>query len=164
MRTWKSLVYRLFVCLWIIQILWLAWHFAPEAADLGKRLINGTWGQTIRQEDPYFRWLDGLKGIIPPRASYVFLDHYEAGKEIEARYHLYPRRHTLLRPSTPPSFLYFALRRHQASYLLIRDLELPLPPDTRSALTSPAFVPVELPGPGLVFRVNYRLLHGDFYD
>lgn len=164
MKSWKVFLIRFLLFLWGLQILWLAWHFAPEAADVGKRLMARTWGQAVREEDPFYRWLMQLQEIIPPRAAYVFLDRYEAGKEIEARYYLYPRRHVLLTPEAPPGFLYFDLRRYQASYLLVRDPKQPLNPDTRVALTSPAFVPVPLPGPGLAFRVDYRLIHGDFYD
>ncbi len=164
MKSWRVFLVRLFFCLWVVQLLWLTWHFAPEAADLGKRLGLRTWGQAIRLEDPFYQWVARVKETVPPHAAYVFLDRYEAGKEIEARYHLYPRRHVLLRPQVPPGFLYFELRRHRASYLLIRDPEQPVNPDTRAALLPPAFVPVKLPGPGLVFRVDYRLISGDFYD
>lgn len=160
----KVFLIRFLLFLWGLQVLWLAWHFAPEAADLGRRLMAGTWGQAVRQEDPFYRWLMLLQEIIPPRAAYVFLDRYEAGKEIEARYHLYPRRHVLLLPDVPPGFLYHELRRNRAAFLLVRDSGQPLNPDTQVALTSPAFVPVPLPGPGLAFRVDYRLIHGDFYD
>lgn len=164
MKFWKICSVKLFIFLWGLQILWLAFHFAPEAADAGRRLVEGSWGQAVRQEDPFYRWLVQLQQIMPPRTAYVFLDRYEAGKEIEARYHLYPGRHVLLTPEAPPGFLYFELRRHQASYLLIRDPGRPLNPDTQAALTSAAFVPVPLPGPGLVFKVDCRLIHGDFYD
>lgn len=164
MRTSKLSLVRVVLFLWLIQVIWLAWYFAPETGDTGKRLLQGSWGQAIREEDPYYRWLEALKEDIPPRAAYVFLDRYEAGKEIEARYHLYPRRHTLLAPQAPPSFLYFYLRRYQASYLLVRDPKQAAAPGIRVAICSPAFRPLEFLGPGLVFKVDYQLIHGDFYD
>lgn len=164
MATWKNYLFTAILCLWGLHLLWLAWHFAPEAGDAGKRLMLGTWGQAIRQEDPFSRWLAQLGEAMPPGAAYVFLDRYEAGKEIEARYHLYPRRHTLLTPQAPSSFLYFDLRRGRALFLVLRDPGQPISPSTKLALKSLAFHPVKFPGPGLVFQVDYQLLHGDFYD
>ncbi len=164
MKTWKNFLFASLICLWLFQVLYLAWHFAPEAGDVGEKLVQGKWGEAIRKEDPFYRWLEDLARVIPPRAAYIFLDRYEAGKEIEASYHLYPRRHTLLSPQAPPSFLYFNMRRHQASFLLIRDPQQSIAPGTRAAMHSAAFHPVKLPGPGLVFKVDHTLLHGDFYD
>ena len=164
MRIWKLTLVQVVLFLWLIQVIWLAWYFALEVGDAGKRLFAGNWGQVLRQEDTFYRWLENLKGIIPPRATYVFLDRYEAGKEIEARYHLYPRRHRLLVPQAPSSFLYFDLRRYPASFVLIRDPEQPSDPSSRAAMGSPAFRPFLFPGPGLVFKVDYQLIHGDFYD
>jgi hypothetical protein len=162
--TWKSWLIRILLFVWGLQIIWLAWHFAPEAGDMVKRLVQGNWGEAVRQEDPFYRWLEDLASVIPPRAAYIFLDQYEAGKEIEASYHLYPRRHTLLSPQAPPSFLYFDMRRYQASYLLVRQRQQAIAPETRAAMHSPAFRPVKLPGSGLVFKVDHTLIHGDFYD
>ena len=71
---------------------------------------SGTWsagfaqrdvGAAIRQEDPLYPWAKALSAVIPPDATYVFLDNYEAGKEIEVRYFLAPRRHILLPPEAP---------------------------------------------------------------
>jgi hypothetical protein len=155
---------RIFLFLWGLNLLYLAWHFAPEAGEAGQWLVQGTWGEAVRQEDPLYRWAANLQEIIPPRATYVFLDRYEAGKEIEAAYFLYPRRHLLLAPQAPASFLYFDLGRYQASFLLLRDPDQPTAPSTKAAMRSAAFQPVGVPGPGLVFKVNHRLLHGDFYD
>ena len=163
MKSWQSHLVKLLLCLWGVQVLWLAWHFAPEAGAAGKRLLQGTWGQAIRQEDPFYRWVAQLKEAIPPKGAYLFLDRYEAGKEIEARYHLYPRRHKLLVPQAPSSFLFFDLRRSQASFVLIRDPEQATAPSSRAAMGSPAFHPLKFP-PGLVFKVDCRLIHGDFYD
>jgi hypothetical protein len=155
---------RVVSALWLLQVLWLAWHFGPQAGDAGKRLLQGGWGEAVREADPFQRWLAELEDVIPAQDAYVFLDRYEVGKYIAARYHLYPRRQVRVAPEAPPSFLYFHIRRHQASHLLIRDPEHPSAPATRAALASPAFQPLELPGPGLVFKVKQARLHGDFYD
>jgi hypothetical protein len=162
-KTWQNVLFAAILGLWSLHLLWLAWHFAPEAGDAGKRLLTGTWGQAVRQENPFYRWIFRLKEVIPPRGAYVFMDRYEAGKEIEARYHLYPRRHVLLSPHASPSFLYYALRHKQAAYLVVMDGGQPLM-DLKAALASPAFQAVDLPGPGLVFTVEPTLISGDFYD
>ena len=147
-----------------LQVLWLIWHFGPEACDLARRAARGDVGAAIRQEDPLYRWTAALKAIIPESATYVFLDDYAAGKEIEVRYHLAPRRHILLSPELPASFLFYALHQEHAAFLLIRESQAPLGPGSRAALDSPAFHRVILPGPGLVFRVDADRLGWGFYD
>jgi hypothetical protein len=154
----------LVLLLWGAQVAWLAWFFGPEVGDLSRRLAEGKVGQAVRQADPFYCWLTALAQVMPPEASYVFLDDYEAGREIEARYHLAPRRHLLLSPGVPASFLFYALRQEKASFLIIRDRARPLGPGARTLLASPAVELLDLPGPGLVFRVDYQRLHGDFYD
>jgi len=105
-----------------------------------------------------------LAGLMPESATYVFLDDYAAGKEIEVRYYLAPRRHILLSPGVPASFLFYALHQEQATFLLIRESQKPLGPGARAAMHSPAFQPVKLPGPGLTFRVDESRLRWGFYD
>ena len=144
--------------LWGLQVLWLIWHFGPEAADLAQRAARGSLGSAIRQEDPLYRWATALQAIIPESATYVFLDDYAAGKEIEVRYYLAPRRHILWSPEVPASFLFYALHQEHAAFLLIRESQKPLGPGAQAALHSPAFQPVNLPGPGLTFRVDFRPL------
>ncbi len=163
-KNWKLLLTRLFLVLWGLQVLYLGWHFGPEAADLVRRLSRGDVGAAIRQEDPFYQWIKSLARLIPERATYVFLDTYEAGKEIEVRYFLAPRRHILLYPDVPPSFLFYALHRDEASFLIIRDKTQPLGPGAQAALASPAVREVPLPGPGRVFRVEAALLRWGFYD
>ncbi|HLD48327.1 MAG TPA: hypothetical protein VJA64_10905 [Desulfobaccales bacterium] len=150
--------------LWGLQVLWLIWHFGPEAADLAQRAARGSLGNAIRQEEPLYRWATALQAIIPESAAYVFLDEYAAGKEIEARYYLAPRRHILLSPEVPASFLFYALHQEHAAFLLIRESQRPLGPGARGAMHSPAFQPVNLPGPGLIFRVDASCLGWGFYD
>ncbi len=154
---------RLVLCLWGLQIIWLFWYFGPDGPDLALRVTRDQIGPAVRQEDPFYRWLTGLAAIIPPGATYLFIDDYAAGKEIEARYHLIPRRHILLSPEAPPSFLFYALRQERASFLVIRYRDQPLGPGVQAAGHSPAFSRVKLSGPGTVFRVDYSRL-GGFYD
>jgi hypothetical protein len=155
---------RLLIGLWALQVLWLFWHFGPEAGDMAKRLAHRQVGQAIRQEDPLYRWTAALKALIPEQATYVFLDDYSAGKEIEARYYLTPRRHVLLSPQVPASFLFYTLHQDRAAFLLIREPTQPSGPWARAVGLCPAFKPIELPGPGLVFRVDANLLKWGFYD
>jgi len=160
---WKTWAVRLLLILWGLQVLWLGFFFAPEVQDLVWRLASHRTGAAIRQEDSFYRWLLALAEIIPPRATYVFLDNYEAGKEIEARYHLTPRRHVLLPLEAPPDFLFYTLRQEKASYLLIRERGQSWG-SKEAVANSPAFHQVPVPGPGLLFRVDYARLLGRFYD
>jgi len=161
---WKSWLLGSVLLLWGLQGLWLIWHFGDEGRDLAWRLVHGRVGAAIRQEDPFWQWLNTLAALMPPENTYVFLDDYEAGKEIQARYRLTPRRHILLPADVPPSFLFYYLHQEKASFLILRDLGQPLGSGLVAAENSPAFHPVALPGPGLVFRVEYGRLLGEFYD
>jgi hypothetical protein len=146
-----------------LQLLWLGWFFAPEVREMAWRLASHRTGAAIRREDSFYRWLQVLAAFIPPGATYVFLDNYEAGKEIEARYHLAPRRHVLLAPDIPPDFLFYTLRQEKASYLILREGDQPWE-SQKAVAQSPAFQAVPVPGPGLLFRVDYPRLLGRFYD
>jgi hypothetical protein len=163
-KTWRLWLVRLIVGLWGLQVLWLIWHFGPEATDLARRLARQQVGGAIRQEEPLYRWAAHLKAVIPEGATYVFLDDYAAGRAIQVRYFLAPRRHILLPPDIPAGFLFYVLHREHATFLLIRKSSRPLGPGAQAAFTCPAFKRVNLPGPGLVFRVNPELLRWGFYD
>jgi hypothetical protein len=163
-KTWRFWLIGLVLGLWGLQVPWLIWHFGPEAADLAQRAARGNVGSAIRQEEPLYRWATALRAIIPESATYVFLDDYAAGKEIEVRYYLAPRRHILLAPEVPASFLFYALHQEHAAFLLIRESQKPLGPGALAARLSPAFQPVKIPGPGLVVRVDYSRLRWGFYD
>ncbi|MFZ5448325.1 MAG: hypothetical protein ACOZFS_06785 [Thermodesulfobacteriota bacterium] len=160
---WLWLV-RLILALWGLQVLWLFWHFGPEAGEVARRAAHGNIGAAIRQEDPLYRWATALKVVIPENAAYVFLDDYAAGKEIEVRYYMAPRRHILMSPEVPASFLFSRLHQENASFLLLRESAQSLGPGVQAALQSPAFHRLNLPGPGQVFRVDAKLLHWGFYD
>jgi hypothetical protein len=163
-KNWQSSLTRALLVLWGLQIIWLAWHFAPEAGDLARRLAHRDVGAAIRQEDPLYRWTTALKAVIPESAAYVFLDDYAAGKEIQVRYALVPRRHLLLSAKVTASFLFYTLHQEHAGFLLIRESPGPLGPGAQAASHSPAFQPLNLPGPGQVFRVDSGRLGWGFYD
>jgi len=163
-KTWRFWLVGLILGLWGLQILWLIRHFGPEAADLAQRAAQGRVGTAIRQEEPLYRWATALRAVIPESAAYVFLDDYAAGKEIEVRYYLTPRRHILLSPAAPASFLFYALHQEGAAFLLIRESSKPPGPGALAAMHSPAFQAIEIPGPGLTFRVDSIRLRWGFYD
>jgi len=164
LTNWKSHLTRTLIVLWGLQLLWLAWHFGPEARDLVRRIAQGDVGAAIRQEDPLYRWARALSALIPPDASYVFLDNYEAGKEIEVRYYLAPRRHLLLPPDAVAPYLFYVLHQERASFLLIREGDRPLGPGARAAIQSQVAQPMLIPGPGKAYRVDHRRLPWGFYD
>jgi len=164
LSNWKSLLTRTLLVFWGLQIIWLFWHFAPEVQDLTRRIAQGDTGGAIRREDPLYRWAKSLATVLPPDATYVFLDNYEAGKEIEIRYFLSPRRHILLPPEATAPFLFYTLHQEQATGLIIRGRDKPLGPGVQAATRSPAVQALELPGPGLAFRVDPGRLRWGFYD
>jgi hypothetical protein len=84
-KTWPRWVFRLILALWGLQVLWLIWHFGPEAGELAQRVADRKVGGAVRQEDPLYRWSNALKAVIPENASYVFLDDYALGKELVFR-------------------------------------------------------------------------------
>jgi hypothetical protein len=164
LKTWRLWLVRLILGLWGLQVLWLIWHFGPEAGDVARRVAHRNGGVAIRQEDPLYRWAGTLKTVIPEHATYVFLDDYAAGKEILVRYYLAPRRHILKPPDVPASFLFYTLHQEGASFLLMREVTQPLGPGAQATLHCPAFQPLNLPGPGRVFRVDANILGWGFYD
>jgi len=152
------------LALWGLQIIWLFWHFGPEVQDLVRRIPQRDVGAAIRHENPLYAWARTLSAVIPPDATYIFLDNYEAGKEIEVRYFLAPRRHLLMAPEAPAPFLFYAFQQEQASFLLRRDRSQPLGPGARAAIRSGGLEPVDLPGPGRAYRVDYTRFRWGFYD
>ncbi|MBM4274875.1 MAG: hypothetical protein FJ134_10525 [Deltaproteobacteria bacterium] len=160
----KVWLVRAVLLLWSVQLIWLTWHFAPEAGELVERAAGRRWGAAVRLEDPFYQWLQTLAEVIPPGATYIFVDDYEAGKEIEARYHLTPRKRVLLSPEVPASLLFYEVRQGKATFVIIRDRDKPPGPGVRAALDSPAFQRLDIPGPGLVLRVDYSRVRGEFYD
>jgi len=159
-----SWLLRLCLLLWVLQLVWLGWLLREELVEVPQRLWSHAAGEAVRQEDPFYRWLVQVDQVIPPQAAYLFLDKYEAGKEIEARYHLFPRPHHLLQPQTPPSRLFHILRQEHISYLLVRDPKLAGGVGLKAAIAANAVEPLPLAGPGLVYRVNPDRITGGFYD
>lgn len=155
---------RLFLVAWALQAVLVLWELGPEIMDTGRRLLSGPRGAAVRLEDPFYRWVEELARVIPPEATYLFLDRYERGKEIEARYHLFPRRHVLGAPHLPPTYLFYLLRHYNAGFLVAHTAPEPLSPEVARAVRSPAFSSFPPSGRGRVFRVEVHRLQGDFYD
>jgi hypothetical protein len=158
-----SLIKVIFV-LWLVQLGWLAWHFAPEAFDLTRRLAGGRTGEAIRQEDHYHRWLEELKTLLPPESTYIFVDCYEAGKDIEARYLLYPRKMVNLNPLATPTVLFEEIKKERAGYLVLRECNLYPHWQFLFQPENKVFQVLPETGAGMVFKVDPRQLTGGFYD
>lgn len=155
---------RLFLLAWALQGLLVLRELGPEIPDTGRRFLNGPRGAAVRLEDPFYRWVEELARVIPPESTYLFLDRYERGKEIEARYHLFPRRHVLGSPQLPPTYLFYLLRHHNAGFLVAHTAPEPLSPMVARAVRTPAFAALPPSGQGHIFRVDVSRLKGDFYD
>jgi hypothetical protein len=161
---WRRRLLRLVLVLFLLQLGWLVWQFRKDIGDMARRGWSHTWGTAIREEDPFYRWVAELDRDVPHGVTYLFLDNYEAGKEVEARYHLYPRQHLLLLPESAPSLLFYTLRQNNVTYIFMRDAKVPPGPGLQAALDLGAAQRLNLPGPGLVYRVDPKLIHGGFYD
>jgi hypothetical protein len=162
--SWRTRLTQALLGLWALQLLLLGWHFAPDAVDLARLLAGGPAGSALRREDPFSRWLLALNGLLPPDSAYLFLDHYEAGKEIEARYLLFPRRHVLLAVTTPPTYLFAALQQERPGFILQRDASQPLGPGLTAALAAGLVGPAPSAGPGLLFRTTAVTPRAAFFD
>jgi hypothetical protein len=162
--SWHHWLIGLVLVLFVLQLGWLVWQLRGDLGDMARRVRDHSWGAAVRQEDPFYRWVAELERDIPPGVTYIFLDNYEAGKEVEARYHLYPREHLLLLPESPPSLLFYTLRENHVTYIFVRDAKQPPGPGLQAALDLGAAKRLNLPGPGLVYRVDPKRIHGGFYD
>jgi hypothetical protein len=163
-RTGRLWLLRLVLVLFVLQLGWLVWQLRGDIGDMARRGWSHDWGTAVRKEDPFYRWVFELERDIPPGVTYIFLDNYEAGKEVEARYQLYPRQHLLLLPETAPSLLFYTLRENHVTYIFVRDAKLPPGPGLKAALDLGAAQRLNLPGPGLVYRVDLKRIYGGFYD
>jgi hypothetical protein len=155
---------QIILALWFVQMVWLAWHFAPEAADLTCRLATCRTGEAVRREEPYYRWLEEVKALLPPSSTYIFVDCYEAGKDIAAGYILYPRKIDTMNPMATPSALFEKIKKEQAEYLILRECNLYPQWQFLFQPDNPVFHRLAVSGPGLVFKVDLQKLTGGFYD
>jgi hypothetical protein len=150
--------------LWLGQVAWLAWHFAPEVLDLTSRLAGGRIGEAVRQEDPFYTWLDEVKAMVPDTGTYIFVDCYEAGKDIQARYYLYPRKIVRLNPLATPTVLFDEISRKGADFLVLRECNLYPQWQFLFQPDNPVFQALPETGPGMVFKVDPQRVRGGFYD
>ena len=163
-RSWHLRLCQVLLALWALQVLWLAWELRGEAWEAGYRLVSGRGGEAVRLEDSFYRWLTSLEQLMPPEAAYLFLDNYEAGVEIEARYHLFPRRHLLFLPSIPPTLLFHMIRAEDIRFVVERQGRSLPGPGLRAAKDLNAATFLDIPGPGLAHRLDPGRLKGGFYD
>lgn len=157
-------ILQVILLLWLVQLAWLAWHFAPEAVDLTQRLISGRLGEAVRQEDPFYQWLGEVKELLPAGSTYIFVDCYEAGKDIQARYFLYPRKMVALNPLATPTVLFEEINKERVEYLVLRECNLYPQWQFLFQPGSPVFQPLPESGAGMVFRVDPCKVKGGFYD
>lgn len=150
--------------LWLGQLAYLSWHFAPETVTLARDLAAGRWGEALRRQDPLAREAEKLAAVLPPTAAYLFLDYYEAARDIKIRYLLYPRRQVRLEPRVTPTRLYAEIRRQQAEYLVLPRQVVFLGLDFLFQAEPEPFRPLTGDFDALVFQVEPQRLQGDFYD
>jgi hypothetical protein len=155
---------RIILVLWLGQLAWLAWHFAPKVVDLTQRLASGRTGEAVRQEDPFYAWLEEIKAMVPDTGTYIFVDCYEAGKDIQARYYLYPRKMVRLNPVTTPTVLFEEISKERAAFLVLRECNLYPQLQFLFQPETPVFQPLPESGPGMVFEVDPQRVTGGFYD
>lgn len=162
---WRlQLIWVMVLLGWLGQGGWLLWHFAPETKDLIQRLATGTGGEAVRAEDPVAREAKLLACLIPPTATYLYLDHYESGRYLPLRYLLHPRRQVRLDPSLTPSRLYAELQRHQAEFVVLAaDTTYPWLDFLFGATPGP-FERLWEAAPAVVFRVRLEQVRHPFYD
>jgi hypothetical protein len=127
-------------------------------------LASGKIGEAVHQEDTYYRWLRELREILPPASPYIFVDCYESGKDIEARYLLYPRKMVRLNPLATPSVLFEEIKKEQAEYLILRECNLYSHWRFLFQPENLVFQAIPVSGPGMVFKVEVRQVIGGFYD
>jgi hypothetical protein len=150
--------------LWLVQLGWLTWHFAPEALDLTQRLVSGRIGEVVRQEDPYYQWLGEIKELLPPESTYIFVDCYEAARDIQTRYILYPRKMVTLNPLATPTVLFEEIKKERAEYLVLRECNLYPHWQFLFEPGNAVFQALPESGAGMVFRVEPHKVTGGFYD
>lgn len=157
-------LFQVILGLWFLQLIWLTWHFAPEARDIGSRLASGRTGEAVRREEAYYCWLKAIESLVPASSTYIFVDCYEAGKDIEAGYILYPRRISLMNPAATPTALFEEIKKRGAEFLILRECNLYPQWQFLFQPDHPVFQQLPLPGQGMVFKVDLQKLKGGFYD
>ncbi len=150
--------------LWLGQLAYLSWHFAPETVTLVQDLAAGRWGGGPAAAEPLAQEAEKLAALLPPTATYLFLDYYEAARDIKIRYLLYPRRQVRLEPRVTPTRLYAEIKRRQAEYLVLPRQVVFLGLDFLFSPEPEPFRPLTGDLDALVFQVEPQRLRGTFYD
>ena len=164
---WATLGRRLLagiLLLWLIQLGWLAWHFAPETLDVGRRLLAGDTMAAVQSADPFDRWLAELARLLPSDSTYILVDCYETGNYAKMRYVLYPRRQLRLDPKTTPTLLFTTIKQEKAAFVILGGCNLDSHWHFIFQEKQAVFQTLPTTGPGTVFGVAPERLIGGFYD
>ena len=86
------------------------------------------------------------KALMPPASTFIFVDCYEAGKDIEAGYILYPRKIVTMNPMATPTALFEEIKKEGAEYLILRECNLYPQWQFLFQPDNPVFHRVEVPG------------------
>ncbi len=156
--------FSVWLILWLLQVAWLVWRFAPEAAELWPRLWQAGAGERQASGDPLETWLQAVAQVIPPESTYILVDCYETGQYAKMRYQLYPRRQIRLEPQTTPTLLFTTIRQEGARFLMVGGCNLAEHWQFLWQKEPEVFRPVPTSGPGLIFQVDPTQLMGGFYD
>jgi len=150
--------------LWLLQLGWLAWHFAPEALDVGRRLRHGHAMAAGQPPDPFDRWLAELARVLPADCTYILVDCYETGNYAKMRYVLYPRRQIRLDPKATPTLLFTTIAQEGAAFVILGGCHLAPQWQFIFQDRQTVFQTLTTAGPGLVLSVDSDRIIGGFYD
>jgi hypothetical protein len=150
--------------LWVLQLIWLAGHFAPEAGELLLRLRTAGAGPAQEAPAPLETWLASLLEVIPATATYILVDCYETGDYAKMGYALYPRRQIRLDPKVSPTRLYEEIKEHGATFVVVGGCQLPPPWDLLWQPPHDLFRPLLTTGLGQVYQIDPGRLIAGFYD
>ncbi len=159
-----SAIIIILALLWLGQLGWLAWHFAPEALDLAQRLKLGSTTAVSPPADPFDRWLAELAHLLPADRTYIFVDCYETGNYAKMRYVLYPRRQLRLDPKATPALLFTMIQQEKVAFLILGGCNLDPHWHFLCKDQQTVFQTLPTAGPGLVLSVASNRIRGGFYD
>jgi len=160
----RHFLVRSAIGLWILQLGWLAWHFAPEVRELPGQLRSAGPGPAHESQGFFDSWLAALAQVIPPSATYILVDCYETGNYAKIRYDLYPRRQIRLDPKATPTLLFEEIKQYGATYIVVGGCQLS--PSWQFLLQPQLglFHPLLATGLGQVYQADPVRLTAGFYD